>query len=108
MRAALFRGRHFTDEIIVLCVRWYLRYSLSYRDLTEIMCERNLLANGRDLSTLIQGIGKLLRLTMDKGSNPKPFTKISSSKSIVTDNFFESDKKVRPTTHLCAGEFVKR
>ena len=36
-RAALFRGRHFTDEIIVLCVRWYLRYSLSYRDLTEIM-----------------------------------------------------------------------
>jgi IS6 family transposase len=42
-RAALFRGRHFTDEIIVLCVRWYLRYSLSYRDLTEMMCERNLL-----------------------------------------------------------------
>src|SRR5213595_3062367 len=41
-RAVLFRGRHFTDEIIVLCVRWYLRYSLSYRDLTEIMCERNL------------------------------------------------------------------
>src|SRR5947209_15559729 len=41
-RAALFRGRHFTDEIIVLCVHWYLRYSLSYRDLTEIMCERNL------------------------------------------------------------------
>jgi transposase-like protein len=40
-RAALFRGRHFTDEIIVLWVRWYLRYSLSYRDLTEIMCERN-------------------------------------------------------------------
>ena len=37
-----FRGRHFTDEILVLCVRWYLRYSLSYRDLTEIMCERNL------------------------------------------------------------------
>ncbi|MGI9073295.1 MAG: IS6 family transposase [Bryobacteraceae bacterium] len=41
-RAVLFRGGHFTDEIIVLCVRWYLRYSLSYRDLTEIMCERNL------------------------------------------------------------------
>src|SRR5436305_8453387 len=41
-RAALFRGRHFADEIIVLCVRWYLRYSLSYRDLTEIMCERDL------------------------------------------------------------------
>jgi IS6 family transposase len=42
-RPALFRGRHFADEVIVLCVRWYLRYSLSYRDLTEMMAERNLL-----------------------------------------------------------------
>ena len=39
---ALFRRRHFADEVIVLCVRWYLRYSLSYRDLTEMMAERNL------------------------------------------------------------------
>ncbi len=23
-RSALFRGRHFRDEIIVLCLRWYL------------------------------------------------------------------------------------
>ena len=41
-RPALFRGRHFEDRIIVLCVRWYLRYSLSYRDLEEMMAERNL------------------------------------------------------------------
>ncbi len=30
-RPELFRGRHFTDEVIVSCVRWYLRYSLTYR-----------------------------------------------------------------------------
>ena len=41
-RPALFRGRHFEDEIIILCVRWYLRYSLSYRDLEEMMAERGL------------------------------------------------------------------
>jgi transposase, IS6 family len=41
-RPALFRRRHFQDEIIVLCLRWYLRYSLSYRDLEEIMAERGL------------------------------------------------------------------
>jgi transposase, IS6 family len=41
-RPALFRGRHFEDIIIVLCVRWYLRYSLSYRDLEEMMLERGL------------------------------------------------------------------
>jgi transposase, IS6 family len=40
-RPALFRGRHFEDVIILLCVRWYLRYSLTYRDLEEIMAERN-------------------------------------------------------------------
>jgi hypothetical protein len=28
--------------MIILCVRWYLRFSLSYRDLKEIMAERNL------------------------------------------------------------------
>jgi transposase-like protein len=28
--------------IIILCVRWYLRYSLTYRDLEEIMAERGL------------------------------------------------------------------
>jgi transposase, IS6 family len=41
-RPELFRGRHFADEAIVLCVRWYLRYSLSYRDLAEMMMERHL------------------------------------------------------------------
>ena len=41
-RPALFRGRHFEDVVIVLCVRWYLRYSLSYRDLEEMMTERGL------------------------------------------------------------------
>jgi transposase, IS6 family len=41
-RSSLFRGRHFRDEIIVLCLRWYLRYPLSYRDLEEMMAERGL------------------------------------------------------------------
>jgi hypothetical protein len=41
-RPALFRGRYFAADIIVLCVRWYLRFSLSYRDLKELMAERGL------------------------------------------------------------------
>jgi hypothetical protein len=39
-RPALFRGRHFEDVIILRCVRSYLRYSLRYRDLEEMMAER--------------------------------------------------------------------
>jgi len=33
----LFAGRHFDREVILLCVRWYLRYKLSFRDLVEMM-----------------------------------------------------------------------
>jgi transposase-like protein len=38
----LFSGRHFDREIIILCVRWYLRFKLSFRDLVEMMAERGL------------------------------------------------------------------
>ncbi len=38
----LFKGRHFNYEIITLCVRWYVTYKLSYRDLVEMMAERGL------------------------------------------------------------------
>jgi putative transposase len=38
----LFKGRHFERDIIVLCVRWYLRYKLSDRALVEMMAERGL------------------------------------------------------------------
>jgi hypothetical protein len=37
-----FHGRHFDREVIVLCVRWYLRYKLSLRDLVEMMAEHGL------------------------------------------------------------------
>jgi transposase, IS6 family len=37
-----FKWRHFEGQIILLCVRWYLRYCLSYRDLEEMMTERGL------------------------------------------------------------------
>lgn len=41
-RPALFRGLHSQDVIITLCVRWDLRYSLSYSDLEEMMAELGL------------------------------------------------------------------
>lgn len=40
-----FKWRHFQGEIILLCVRWYLRYPLSYRNLEEMMSERGLSVN---------------------------------------------------------------
>jgi transposase, IS6 family len=40
--AKLFRNRRFEPSIITTCVRWYFRFSLSLRDLEELMAERGL------------------------------------------------------------------
>jgi hypothetical protein len=37
---ALFNGRHFDRQIIILCVSWYTSFKLSFRDLGIIMAER--------------------------------------------------------------------
>ncbi len=37
-----FKYKQFKSEIILLCVRWYLRYALNYRDIAEMMAERGL------------------------------------------------------------------
>jgi IS6 family transposase len=38
----LFKWKHYEAEVILLTVRWYLKYSLSYRDVAEMMKERGL------------------------------------------------------------------
>ncbi len=40
LRWFMFRRRRFPVEIILVCVRWYCKYGISYRDLTEMMQER--------------------------------------------------------------------
>src|SRR6202140_2221194 len=39
LRHPLFRRRWFADDVIISCVRWYLRFKLSYRDLAELARE---------------------------------------------------------------------
>jgi transposase-like protein len=38
----MFKGRHFDRSVILLCVRWYLAYNLSLRNLEEMMAERGI------------------------------------------------------------------
>jgi transposase, IS6 family len=40
--ASAFAGFRFPSEVILLAVRWYLRYGLSYRDLEELLAERGI------------------------------------------------------------------
>jgi transposase, IS6 family len=38
----LFKWKNYQPDIILLTVKWYLRYNLSFRDLMEMMKERGL------------------------------------------------------------------
>src|SRR6202140_4465604 len=38
----LFKGRHFDQEIIILCVRWYITFKLSFRGLVQMIAERGI------------------------------------------------------------------
>ena len=61
----LFEGRHFDREVIILRVRWYLRFKLSLRDLAEMMAERGLsLAH----TTIMRWVGATHRSSRSAGS----------------------------------------
>ena len=38
----MFKGGHFDKSMILLCVRWYLAYNLSLRNLEEVVAERGM------------------------------------------------------------------
>src|SRR2546423_4990078 len=40
--SGLFKWRQFEPEVILLAVGWYLRFSLSYRDVEELLAERGI------------------------------------------------------------------
>jgi transposase-like protein len=42
VRDSIYKGRRFDAAIIELCVRWYITYRLSYRDLVAMMAERGI------------------------------------------------------------------
>ena len=44
-RDSIYVKRQFDTDIIVLCVRWYITYRLSYRDLVAMMAERGVIVS---------------------------------------------------------------
>jgi transposase, IS6 family len=75
---------HYESEIILLCVRWYLRYALSYRDLEEMMRERDLSLDHTTIYRWVQAyapelekrIRPHLRLTNDSYRVDETYVKI--------------------------------
>ena len=63
---SLFKRRRFPVEIILLCVRWYCKYGISYRDLAEMMSERGVAV---DPSTIFRWVQRYAP-EMRSGSDP--------------------------------------
>ena len=64
--SGLFKWRQFEPEVILLAVGWYLRFSLSYRDVEELLAERGVHADHvavwRSSSALRSGNGTTFAL----------------------------------------------
>jgi hypothetical protein len=57
-----FAGFRFPPEVIMLAVRWYLRFGLSYRDLEELLAERGI---DVDHVTLFRWVQRFTPLLVD-------------------------------------------
>ena len=55
-----FAGFRFPPEVILLAVRWYLRFGLSYRDLEELLAERGIEVDHVTLYRWVQRFTPLL------------------------------------------------
>jgi transposase-like protein len=51
---SIFKRRRFPVAIILLCVRWYCKYGISYRDLAEMMSERGVSVNPSTIFRWVQ------------------------------------------------------
>ena len=40
-----FKGMHLPINVILVCIRWYVAYPLSYRHIEEMMAERGVLVD---------------------------------------------------------------
>ena len=55
-----FAGFRFPPEVIVLAVRWYLRFGLSYRDVEELLAERGIQVDHVTVHRWVQRFAPLL------------------------------------------------
>jgi len=58
--SSAFAGFRFPPEVILIAVRWYLRYGLSYRDLEELLAERGIEVDHVTLFRWVQRFTPLL------------------------------------------------
>src|ERR1700704_3468180 len=69
-RPAIFKWRQTAPELILCAVRWYLRYSLSLRDVEELFAERGLEADHTTIWHWVQRYGPELEQRLRRHLKP--------------------------------------
>src|ERR1700685_1502997 len=67
---AIFKWRQTAPELILCAVRWYLRYSLSLRDVEELLAERGLAADHTTIWRWVQRYGPELEQRLRRHLKP--------------------------------------
>ena len=105
----LFKWRHYESEIILTCVRWYLRYALSYRELEEMMAERGLSV---DHSTIFRWVQ---RYSPELDKRCRPHLKQTNDSWRVDETYVKVRGKLGSTTAvsgaagcICIGPWIRR
>jgi transposase, IS6 family len=109
----LFKWRQFEPEVILLAVGWYLRFSLSYRDVEELLAERGLRADHVTVWRWVQRYGpemeqrlrRRLKPTNDSWRVDETYIRVRASGCIYTGR---STPPVRRSTSFCRLNATKR
>lgn len=70
-RAGFVQGLALRREVIILCVRWYLSYKLSSRDLVEMMSERGVVLSHTTILRWVQRFVPDFEKRWGSGATPK-------------------------------------
>jgi putative transposase len=62
-----FKGHRFEKDLILACVRWYLAYPLSYRNLEEMMAERSVAVDHSNIYCWVRKFTPQLEAVFRKG-----------------------------------------
>jgi transposase-like protein len=84
--SSAFKWRHFEPTIILLCVRWYCRYQLSYRDVEEMMKERGLAV---DHSTVFRWVQ---RYAPEINKRIRPHLKLAGASYRIDETYIKVGK----------------